>query len=249
MIKRKITALISAVFVLCSPVFLFGCGKEPSETESSTGYEYTPSGQENTTSEEQVSGNYKEFTIDNSWHKNFHVVYSYYNPEQSLTTMKIEEKRSQNAFTVEYLDTKSVLYYKANGKNTDYYVIIDDENEQVHSVLEGKSFGSLSSMFMKLSAVNADLPSKSNVLYMYDENVAGRECHKYIQRAYTDAKLTQSVYVWVDAQYGFAAKCEAYDADNNLTVMWAVESFETGTLTDENVFIDISGYSFKEEVG
>ncbi|MBR3767874.1 MAG: hypothetical protein IKL10_06500 [Clostridia bacterium] len=244
---RRISALITALFLL-SVSCLTSCDKAPEEIESSTGYEYIPSGQESTT----VSDNtdlQKEIKIDTSWQKNFTVKYSYYNPEQSITTMKIEEKKSANAFTVEYLDTGSLLYYKANGNDTDYYVIIDNEDEQVHSVLEGKKFSSLSSMFMKLSVLSPELPTQSNVLYMYEEAVAGRPCHKYIQRAYSDGKLTESVYVWVDAQFGFAAKCEAYDAEDNLTVMWEVESFSEGDLQDSDVFIDLTEYTFKEEIG
>lgn len=245
---RNVLLFMTVMAVLMSMLCFAACGNNSGETESSTGYEYTPSGAEKTTVADTSQLN-EEISVDFSWKKNFRVVYRYYNPEQSLTTMKIQEKRSDNAFTVEYLDTSSILYYKANGNNTDYYVIIDNENEQVHSVLEGKKFSSLSSMFMKLSEVSPELPSQSNVLYMYDEQVAGRNCHKYIQRAYSDGNLTESVYVWVDAQFGFVAKCEAYDATDKLTVMWSVDEFEAGTLKDEDVFIDTSLYTFKEEVG
>ncbi len=245
---KMIFSVIAVMLCVIWALQLTSCNNEPDNTESSTGYEYIPSGQETTTASANNEAEAK-INVDSTWKKNFKVKYSYYNPEQSLTTMKIQEKRAYNAFTVEYLDTSSILYYKANGNNTDYYVIIDSENEQVHSVLEGKHFSSLSSMFMKLSEVSPDLPSQSNVLYMYDESVAGRNCHKYIQRAYSDGKLTQSVYVWVDSQYGFVAKCEAYDASEILTVMWAIEEFEAGSLTDEDVMIDLDGYTFKEELG
>lgn len=245
---KSLLLFMTVLSVLLSMLCFSSCNNTSEENESSTGYEYITSGVEKTTAADssQLS---ETITVDTSWKKNFRVVYNYYNPEQNLTTMKIQEKKSDNAFTVEYLDTSSILYYKANGNDTDYYVIIDNEDEQVHSVLEGKKFSSLSSMFMKLSEVSPDLPAQSNVLYMYDEQVAQRNCHKYIQRAYSDGKLTESVYVWIDARFGFVAKCEAYDSSDNLTVMWSVDEFETGTLTDEDVFIDISLYSFKEEVG
>lgn len=248
--KRSVAFFLTFI-ILLTALSLSSCNDEPGTEETETGYEYTPSGSESESTTENSNEDelQKKINIDNSWQKNFSVSYEYYNPEQSISTMKINEKKSSSAFTVEYVDTKSVLYYKANGDDTDYYVIIDNEDEQVHSVLEGKSFSGLSSMFMKLTVLSPELPSQSNVLYMYDEEVAGRNCHKYIQRAYSDGKLTQSVYVWVDAEFGFAAKCEAYDADNKLTVMWKTESFETGTLQDEDVFIDISEYSFKENAG
>ncbi len=240
----RIFALILALAVALGA--FSACGGS-GDAESTTGYEYTPSGQEEATTAQSVQA--EKLDVNKSWQKNFSVEYEYYNPEQSPATMKISEKKASKAFTVEYVDTSSVLYYKENGRNTDYYVLIEGQDTQAHSVLENKSISSLSSMFMKLSEVDADLPSKSNVLYMYDEEVAGRTCHKYIQRAYSDGVLKESVYVWIDAQYGFAAKCEAYDADNILTVMWRLTSFESGTLTNEDVYIDISGYSFGETVG
>ena len=248
---KRFIAVFLAVAVLFSAAFLVSCDKEPDITESQTDYEYTPSGShtDGTTSENGENELQKSINIDNSWQKNFSVSYEYYNPEQSISTMKINEKKAEKAFTVEYVDASSVLYYKENGKNTDYYVLIDNETEQAHSVLENKSISDLSSMFMKLTVLSPELPSQSNVLYMYDEEVAGRNCHKYIQRAYSGGSLTQSVYVWVDAQYGFAMKCEAYDSDNTLSVMWKVLSFETGTLKNEDVYIDISEYTFKENVG
>ncbi len=239
-----ISVLVCAGIVLC----LSSCGGSGSEDETTTNYSYVPQGSEGTTATgENAPGD--KINIDKSWQKNFSAEYEYYNPEQSLVTMKIKEKKSQNAFTVEYVDTKSILYYKADGNNTDYYVLIDNQEQQAHSVLENKPFSSLSSMFMKLTEIDKDLPSQSNVLYMYDEEVAGRPCHKYIQRAYSGGKLTQSVYVWIDKEYGFAAKCEAYDEENIMTVMWRLNSFRTGKLTDEDVFIDLSQYNFTEETG
>ena len=244
---KKSFILIS--LLLCAGILLAltSCGGS-TEDETTTNYSYVPQGAEGSTgSSDNTPGDV--LAVDKSWQKNFAAEYEYYNPEQSLATMKIKEKKSSNAFTVEYVDTKSVLYYKADGNNTDYYVLIDNQEEQVHSVLEDKPFSSLSSMFMKLTEVDSTLPSQSNVLYMYDEEVAGRMCHKYIQRAYSGGKLTQSVYVWIDKEFGFAAKCEAYDESNIMTVMWRLTAFETGKLSDSDVFIDLSQYTFAEEAG
>ena len=245
---KKITGIILAVTLSACSLVLTSCDQNAVSDETSTGYEYKPS-ESSTISEDTSESEIKEIKIDNSWKYNFRVNYRYYNPEQSITTMNIEEKKSATAFTVQYIDTHSILYYKANGNDTDYYVIIDGEEEQVHSKLSGKKFSSLSSMFMKLSVVDENLPSQNNVLYMYDEEVAGRNCHKFIQRGYSDGVLTESVYLWIDAEFGFVAKCEAYDKNNVLSVMWEVEEFATGKLKDEDVFLDLSGFNFKEEVG
>lgn len=248
MFLNKAVSLISAGILIGSIFLLSSCSDDSTE-ESSTGYEYKTTVLNEITTEAVKSEFETEIKIDNTWKRNFRVNYKYYNPDQSITTMNIQEKKSANAFTVQYIDTQSILYYKANGNDTDYYVIIENEPEQVHSVLTGKKLSSLSSMFMKLSSVDSDLPSQNNVLYMYEEEVAGRNCHKYIQRAYSEGQLTESVYLWIDAEFGFVAKCEAYDSSNVLTVMWEIEEFVTGSLQDEDVFLDLSGYTFKEEVG
>ena len=245
----KLRYFLIAVLMIFTVFSSVSCNKTPAVNETTTSYEYIHGGQAGTTDVSGDNTHKEKLKIDTSWQKNFRADYEYYNPEQSITTMSIREKKSAGAFTVEYVDTKSILYYKANGNDTDYYVIMNGEEEQVHSVLEGKHFSTLSSMFMKLTQVKADLPTQSNVLYMYDEEVAGRQCHKYIQRAYSGGELKESVYVWIDAEYGFAAKCEAYDENNILTVMWRLNSFETGTLKDEDVFIDLTEYTFGETVG
>jgi hypothetical protein len=245
---KKLSVLISLLLCAGIVLCLASCGSSGTEDETTTNYSYIPQGFEATTQGDAATPG-DTINVDKSWQRNFSAEYEYYNPEQSPVTMKIREKKSQNAFTVEYVDTKSILYYKADGNNTDYYVIIDNQEQQAHSVLENKPFSTLSSMFMKLTELDKNLPSQSNVLYMYDEEVAGRPCHKYIQRAYSDGKLTQSVYVWIHKEYGFAAKCEAYDKDNTLSVMWRLNSFETGKLTDTDVFIDISQYNFEAATG
>lgn len=245
--KFRLVSFFSVILMLVCIVASFSSCGESGNEENSTGYEYIPSGSEITTAANQEELQQK-FTVDTSWQKNFYVKYSHYNPEQSIATMHYEEKRSENAFTYEYLDAGSLQYYKANENGIEFYSIMKNENEQTRTVLSD-NFSELSSLFMKLSEVDADFPSQNNVLYMYDEEVAGRNCHKYIQRAYSGGKLTKTVYIWVDAQYGFYAKLEEYDAENKLTFMFATESFSAGNMKDEDVIIDTSKYTFKEAVG
>ena len=247
--KMRAAALLLALCLLASG--LTGCRGKSGGEEGTSRYNYTPA--ESTTEEEETEkspGDFqKAFVKDLSWQKNYTVKYRYYNAAQSVENAPITEKRASTAFSVEYDDTGLLLYYRANGDDTDYYVIDPAGGEMTHSVLTGKKISSLSSLFMKLSNVDATLPAQSNVLYMYDEIVAGRNCHKYIQRAYSAAKLTESVYVWIDAQYGFAMKCEDYDAADVLKTAWEVTEFSAGGVTADDVYVDVSAYQFSEEVG
>ena len=245
---RFAAALLALCLLLTAAA---GCKKKNGGEEIPSKYNYTPAPE--TTAPEETTGDVRDFqkafVKDLSWQKNYFVAYNYFNAAQNVNNARIVEKRASTAFSVEYTETGLLLYYKANGDNTDYYVIDPTQNEQLHSVITGKKISSLSSMFMKLSNVNATLPAQSNVLYMYDELVAGRNCHKYIQRAYADAKLTESVYVWIDAEYGFAMKCEDYDASEQLKTSWEVTEFSAGGVTADDVYVDLSAYQFTEEVG
>jgi len=234
---------VKILCVLCVLFTLFSCVSCTGDTtqETTTEYVYVPSVETTLSSQPETKIN-----VNTSWQKNYEVEYVYYNKEQTDEELHISEKRHSTAFVVEYIDTNARLYYEKSGNDTDYYVIIPEENEQAYSKLSDSNFSDLSSMFMKLTAVSASLPTQNNVLYMYDEKVAGRDCHKYIQRAYTDGELTQSVYVWVDIEYGFAAKCEAYDAKNKKTTYWEITSFSAGEVSETETFVDLSQYDFKE---
>ena len=235
---------VKFIFALCvfAALFVFASCTGSTTQETTSEYVYIPSVETTAVSQPE-----SKINIDTSWQKNYEVEYIYYNAEQTEGQLNISEKRHSTAFVVEYLNTNAKLYYEKSGKDTDYYVIMPKESKQAYSKLKDSNFSDLSSMFMKLSTVSASLPSQNNVLYMYDEKVAGRDCHKYIQRAYSDGELTQSVYVWVDIEYGFAAKCEAYDAKNKKTTYWEISSFSAGDVSETETFVDLSLYDFKEK--
>lgn len=237
--KMNILKLLCA-FLVVTVVFSMAACTGDTTQETTTEYVYIPSVETTVPAQPE-----NKINVNTSWQKNYEVEYIYYNAEQTDDELNISEKRHSTAFLVEYMDTNAKLYYEKSGKDTDYYVIMPDENEQAFSKLKDSNFSDLSSMFMKLSTVSASLPSQNNVLYMYDEKVAGRDCHKYIQRAYSDGELTQSVYVWVDIEYGFAAKCEAYNAKNKKTTYWEITSFSAGEVNETETFVDLSLYDFK----
>lgn len=246
-IKHKLA--VSASLTAAILTLLTSCMTDGgNETTTAEPYTYNPQSDATTAAVSAAEDPEKPFTVNTSWQSNFKVEYEYYNSSDGTDTVTIKETKNKSAFTAEYPDGKSTLYYRANGADTDYYVLMNGaEKKAAHTLLKGKSFSELSSTFMKLTRVSSDLPSLSNVLYMYDENIGGRACHKYLQRAYSGGKLTESVYIWIDIEFGFAAKCESYGADGNMRVMWSVVSFETGTADDGDIKIDLSQYTVTEE--
>lgn len=245
-IKQKLA--VSAALTAALLTLLTSCKTGGEESTTAEPYTYNPQSDATAASSYAAENPEKPFAVNTSWQSNFKVEYEYYNAADGTDTVKITETKNKSEFAAEYPNGKSTLYYKANGADTDYYVLMDGtEKKAVHKLLKGDSFSELSSTFMKLTKVSSELPSLSNVLYMYDENVGGRACHKYLQRAYSDGKLMESVYIWVDIEFGFAAKCESYGADGNMRVMWSTDSFETGTVGEDGVKIDLSQYTVTEE--
>ncbi len=245
-IKQKLA--ISAALAAAFTSVLSSCKTDANNTAASESYVYKPQSDIVESSSAAEENPEKTFMVNTSWQSNFKAKYQYYNASESTDTVTITETKNSSAFTAEYPDGNSLLYYKANGADTDYYVLVTgSEKKAVHKLLKGNSFSELSSTFMKLTKVNGSLPSLSNVLYMYDENIGGRACHKYLQRAYSDGKLTESVYIWIDIEFGFAAKCESYDSGGKMRVMWSLESFETGTVGENDITIDLDAYSVTEE--
>ena len=245
-IKRIFSLVLVFVFVFS----LAACND--GIDDASTTYSYTPgvtsSGDSDDSAEETTAP--QNIVINTDWQKNFTLSYSYYDADNDSGMINIEERRSDSAFTVEYTDTGALLYYAPNeGGGTDYYVIIPGESEQVHSYLADSSFATLSSMFMKLSKVDSTLPRKNNVVYMYEESVAGRPCAKYIQRSYQDGEETGTCYVWIDNEFGFASKCESFSAAGVLTLSWELKNFVSGETTAEDTEVNLADYTFVEEVG
>ena len=236
----RVTALL-LLFVLA---FSFAaCGGDEPPTEVSN-YTYTPgdSTEESTTGADATPG----FAVDTSWQANFAAEYKYFAKSSSEDTVTIKEARCAEAFAAVYPATGNLVYYKANGENVDCYTVVPAEKQYVHTVIKNESLTDLSSTYMKLTAVEAGLPDLTNVLYMTDETVAGRTCKKYIQRAYEDGRVTETVYVWVDAEYGFALRCEDYDADDVLQVYWETLSFTSGGVTEADLGVKLSDYKFTE---
>ena len=247
LMKNSVKLLL---ILFCFAVWLIsadGCKQETQPTVPST-YVYTPQGQTTApTGETETPEANKSLHIDTSWQDSYDVTYKYYHKEDGGDEVSVTEKRAMNAFSVEYLNQGDILYYVANGSNIDYYVLVPGQTQQMHSVVKNSSLKDLSSTFMKLTAVSAELPSLVNVVYVGQESVAGRPADKYIQRAYKNSTATETVYLWIDREFGFASKCEAYDAANRLTTSWEVLKFTAGGIKDTDVQIDLSAYTFREE--
>lgn len=237
----------TAVCLLLAASVLFalaGCGNTEEPTAFSD-YSYV-SDDTSAPQESTSAGKEDSFAVDTSWQKNFAAEYKYFDKSVSDDTVTIRETRCETAFAAVYPETGNLIYYAANGSDIDCYTVAPAQKQFMHTVVKNKSIGDISTTLMKLTEVSEELPQRANVLYIGEETVSGRACKKYIQRAYTDGAVTETVYVWVDAAYGFALKCEDYDASDALKTYWEVTSFAAGNVTPADIGVDISGYTFTE---
>lgn len=237
--KVLLFAFLAFVLLLSS-----GCRQEAEPPTKET-YAYTPSETDETVSSPEGATQEERYHVDLSWQNNFELTYRYFDKSQGNETVTIREKKGDSFFYAEYLESGDKLLYLQNGRDLDQYALTKDFTG-AHAVMKNKQISGVSSTFMKLSEVSEDLPSLSNVMYIRDESVAGRTCKKYLQRAYQNGELQESVYVWVDAALGFAARCEGYDAEDQMTVSWDLVSFSAGTATTSESVVDLSLYDIEE---
>ena len=238
---------IRSAALLLAALLLFSLSACKEANEPTTLPDYTYHSDDSTApSETAPSADDEFFTVNESWQKNFAAEYRYFDGAVAEDTVTIRETRCETAFAAVYPQTGNLIYYAANGSDIDCYTVAPAEKQYMHTVVKNKRVSDISTTLMKLTAVSEELPERSNVLYIGEETVAGRVCKKYIQRAYTDGAVTETVYVWVDAQYGFAMKCEDYDGEDALKTYWEVTSFSAGGVTAADAGVDLSAYTFTE---
>ncbi|MCH5197842.1 MAG: hypothetical protein J1E34_02945 [Oscillospiraceae bacterium] len=232
-------------------IFAFSSCTNKNDIDTTSDYSYISqddltnagsSGAENNPSSDKTNS----FIVDTSWQKNYSAEYKYFDAAASKETVTIKEMKSKASFSASYPDSGNFIYYTENDGDIDCYTVIPAEKQYIHSVIENQSIDGISSTLMKLTGVSEELPKLANVLYMNDEEISGRSCKKYIQRAYTDGEVTETVYIWIDSEFGFALKCEDYNADNELKTYWEVMLLSVGTVEDKDIAIDLSAYSFTE---
>lgn len=252
--KKHILTCAALLLTAITVVLSAGCGGKGGKSNAPSSYNYVennstlPTGTDPDPTEPGATQPADTpINVVTDWQKNYDVEYKYYEPSLSNETETIRETLCDGFFTAIYPLSGNFVYYEENGANLECYIAAPAENDYLHSVLKNKKVSNLSTTFMKLTSVDAGFTALSNVLYMGEETVADRTCKKYIQRAYSDGAVTKTVYVWIDAQYGFALKCEAYNAADQLETYWEVSSFRTGGVTKDDLGVDISKYTFKDK--
>lgn len=187
--------------------------------------------------------------VDTSWQDNYRLTFNYFVAGTTESTVSVSEKKTVNIYTTTDTSDGLTLYYVQNGTNVDYYQIYKDNPKQQHAVYSNKSVESIKSRFMEMSEVDEGITSKPNSAYAGESVVAGRNTQLYIQRGYKDGVLTATAYYYIDEQYGFCSKAQVFDAEDNVTMFWELTSFSAGSVSNDDISIDLSQYTFEDVTG
>ncbi len=192
--------------------------------------------------------NNPDLNINNSWSDNFYAMYTYYCPAQGYNSATvISERKAANSFIISNPVDGSFKYYLNNDSGMDEYAVNPSKNIFKHNIYSGQYVGkNINSMFKNISMVTENFTNGPDVVYTGTETVADRNCWMYLQRTYTPAgEVDKVAYLWIDAVYGFCAKCITY-SDGDVVLSWELQEFSIGNVQDADIKPDLTAYTFTQ---
>ena len=241
------SALIASVFA--------ACGKEDNGGATNRNWKYEAGATDGTTAADIADvtvpdNGYQGFDIkvNNAWKANYVVEYTYFSSmDEETVDQRIREVRYDNVFLAKEAGTGEFEYFVQNGTDIDCYTVSPVKDIYVHTQKKNESISTIETFFMKRSALGDDISKKQNVIRMDEEDyIAGRRCYEYVMRAYRDGVVSETVFFWVDANYGNALKCLCYNEKSELVLSWEVTLFNVGTAKNTDVDVDLAQYHFTE---
>ncbi len=227
-----VSILIMSVFSSCS---------QDEKTGNVNFGEYVISDAETTSLNYDVS---QVLNTDSSWQSSYALSYTYY-----------DKKSGESVIT----EGKCGKYYQSLDKATDIATFITQEDgymiqymlnnntaEGTATIVTNSTIDDLYSGFIQLSVCDPYFPVYKNVTKVGTDFVAGRSAVRYKQIEKENGADKKIAYVWIDDQYGFASRCELYDAETQeLQMRWELLEF-TRNVTEDAVKINVDAYDIAE---
>ena len=241
--------ILSICFIL---ILIFGfsaCGENQQNGSVNFGDYEIPSDYGNQNNpENQTTKPYNTSEVlspDTSWQKSYALSYSYY--DQKTGESVLTEGRCGNYYQVsDSVSNITTLLVQEEAYMLQYMLNTSTKTGTSAVVTDGTIETSYSG-FTILSTCDPYFPVYKNVTSAGSDFVANRPATRYKQTETKDNAETRIAYVWIDDQYGFASKCELYDANTEVLLMrWELTDFTTN-ITEEAVKIDISAYTITNE--
>lgn len=182
---------------------------------------------------------------DNSWQNAYALSYIYYDKKTGQST--IAEGRCGNYYqSLDYATNITTFMSQEDGYIIQYMLDGNTKKGTATVVTDG-SIDSLHSGFMMLSVCDPYYPVYKNVKKVGSDFVAQRSATRYKQVQTENGVETQIAYVWVDDMFGFASRCELYDAaTQELLMKWELQDF-TQNVTEDGVKINVDSYTITTE--
>ncbi len=182
---------------------------------------------------------------DNSWQSAYALSYIYYDKKTGQST--IAEGRCGRYYqSLDYATNITTFMSQEDGYIIQYMLDSNTKKGTATIVTDG-SMDSLHSGFMMLSVCDPYFPVYKNVTKVGSDFVAQRSATRYKQVQIEDGIEKQIAYVWVDDMFGFASRCELYDAvTQELLMKWELQDF-TQNVTEDGVKINVDSYTITTE--
>lgn len=229
-------------FILCSCVLLCfsSCG-DTSEGNVNFG-DYVIPTEVDTAPDYDVS---QILNADTSWQTAYALSYEYY--DNKIGNSTIAEGRCGNYYQSIDYETNIITYLSQEEGFMMQYMLDSTSMTGTAAVVTDGSMDSLHSGFMMLSVCDPYFPVYKNVTNVGSDFVADRSATRYKQVQTENGIETQIAYVWIDDMFGFASRCELYDAQTQeLLMKWELQDF-TQNVTEDGIKINIDAYTLTTE--
>lgn len=180
-------------------------------------------------------------SADESWQTAYALSYSYY--DNTIGESQIAEGRCGNYYQSLDYSTNIITYLTQENGYMMEYMLNTGTKTGTAAVVTDSTIDDTYTGFEMLSVCDPYFPVYTNVTKVGSDFVANRSATRYKQVQTEDGVTTKIAYIWIDDMYGFASKCELYDAvTEELQLRWELLSF-TQNVSEESIMVDLDAYT------
>ena len=232
--KKRFTALVLIFVILLS---VTACKSDDNTQGGSVNFgDYViPTEPDTTTAYDPAN----KIQTDFSWCEQYIASYSYY--DKNSGEALLYEGRCGNYLQIWEKNSGIITYYEqADGYMLEYLLSSEQAVGTVTAIAD-ESVDTIA-QFPALTVCKEDFPSYSNVTKVGTNFVGNRSATRYKQVESENGVEKRIAYVWIDDQYGFASKCECYNAETQeLLTRWELLDFTTN-VTEAAVKINVDDF-------
>ena len=228
--------------LLCSLMLLASCSDNTTPEGNVNFGDYVIPTEPDTTKKYDDS---QLINADNSWQTEYALSYNYYDKKTGSSTIT-EGKFGKYYQSIDNA-TNIVTFLTQEDGYMIQYMLDNTKRTGTSTVITEGSIDTMLSGFMLLSVCDPYFPVYKNVTEVGDDFVGQRSATRYKQVQTENGVETQIAYVWVDDMFGFASRCELYDAvTQELLMKWELTDF-TQNVNENGVKINLDAYNIINE--